>query len=134
MKRYFATVVLSIALAWAGALAQPVFKCTGAGNVVFSDQGCAKELRGGPISVNTDEVSPEHRAEHDAIVSRDKALANQVEGARLSSERSQRAVQSMHLQVDKSLAGKYEQRIRQKNDATVSDPSVRQPKPFTFVP
>jgi hypothetical protein len=134
MNQYIATVVASFALAWAGAVAQPVFKCIGASKIAFSDQGCANGLRGGPISVNTDEISPEHKAEHDALVSRDKALASQVERARLSTEQSQRAVQNSHLQVDKSLAGKYEERLKQKNDATVSDPSVRQPKPFSSFP
>jgi hypothetical protein len=134
MKQYFATLAISLALALAGASAQPVFKCTAPNNIVFSDKGCAKELKGGPISVNTDEISPERKAEHDAIVSRDKALANQVEGARLSTERGQRAAQNAHLQADKALAQKNGQLLQQRNDATVSDPSVRQPKPFFFLP
>jgi hypothetical protein len=83
-------------LAGTGSQAQEraVYKCMDeAGVVVFSDKECQGRLSKLNINAPTDAEMTQLKAEHDAKVSRDKALADEVEARRLAQEQAARAAQ-----------------------------------------
>jgi hypothetical protein len=107
-----------------------VYKCTNAaGAIVFSDKECAGRAAQLNLKATKDEDLSQQKAEHDARVQQDKALADQIQAQRLAEEQAARAAQDQQMQVIKALADKFEQERSQRNGAVVSSPNVTQSAP-----
>jgi uncharacterized protein (DUF3084 family) len=112
-----------------------VYKCTNADGVSeFTDKECTGGATQIDLKVPTDENFLQKKAEHDARVLHDKALADQLESTRLAEEQAARAAQSQQMQSNRALADKFEQERTQKNSSVVSSPSVNQPAPIITLP
>ena len=112
-----------------------VYKCTNAAGVVaFSDKECAAHAAQLNLKTQTDEDFFKQKAEHDAKVLHDKALAEQMQSSRLAEEQTARAAQDQQTQVNKALADKFEQERAQRNGAVVSSPNVMQSAPIQSAP
>ena len=100
--------------------AQTFFRCTDdTGKVEFSDKGC-KGSPGVPMVKPADPDAAALKTQSDARIQRDKALANQLEANRISSENAGIAAQQRQLQVDQGVAGRLAQERDARNAATVS--------------
>lgn len=108
------------------ASAQTLYKCKDAdGTVQYSDRRC----KGGvPVRAKAQPDSPELKAESDARIQRDKALASQAEASRIAREESLRAAQSQQQQSNQSLTNTVEQERAQQRATTNS---VDTTKPVT---
>ena len=128
--------VLGMLLALAvHAQTQTVFRCKNtAGVLVFSDRECVNATSLQPVQIPLEADSPERKAEQDARVSRDKALADQLQARRVAEEQAGRAAQDQQMQVNRALADKFEQERNQKNSAVTSSPRVTEPAPMLMVP
>jgi len=114
---------------------QVVFRCKNvAGEVVFSDKSCTGDLSAANVLPLVDSDSSQRKAEHDAIVSRDKALAAQVEASRMAREQAQISAANQQLQANKAVNDRYEQERSKQNAATVSSPGVTQVTPVGTFP
>lgn len=104
-----------------------VYKCTNAAGVtVYTDKECPGRASQLNLKAPADDDLSQKKAEHDAKVSQDKALADQIQARRLSDEQAARAVQDQQVQVDRAVAAKFEQERAQRNSAVVSNPAVTQ--------
>ena len=112
-----------------------VYKCMdSAGAVVFSDKECQGRLSKLNMNIPSDAEMTQQKAEHDAKVARDKALADEVEARRLAQEQAGRAAQDRQMQVNRALADKVDQERAQRNSTVNSAPNVIQAAPTTTVP
>jgi hypothetical protein len=109
------------------ASAQTTYKCKGAdGTVQFSDRPC----KGGvPVRVKTQPDSPERKAESDARIQRDKALASHVESSNLAREQAARAAQDQQQQTNQGVANTVEQgRTQQRANTKSVNPGTAVPE------
>ncbi|NVO05506.1 MAG: DUF4124 domain-containing protein [Rhodoferax sp.] len=100
---------------------QTIFRCKNAAGIqVFSDRECvnAKPLK--PVQIPLEADSPERKSEQDARVSRDKALADQLQARRMAYEQAGRAAQDQQMQVNRAIADKFEQERNLKNSAVTT--------------
>jgi hypothetical protein len=112
-----------------------VYKCTNAAGVSeFTDKECMGGATQIDLKVPADEDYLRQKAEHDARVSHDKALADQLQATRLAEEQAARAAQGQQMQSNRALADKFEQERTQKNSSVVSSPNVTQPAPIITLP
>ena len=112
-----------------------VYKCLdAAGVVVFSDKECQGRLTRLNVNTPSDAEMTQQKAEHDAKVARDKALADEVEARRLAQEQAGRAAQDQQARVNRDLANKVDQERAQRNSTVNSSPNVTQPAPTNTVP
>lgn len=119
MKKSLCLIALALLGFVAGqAHAQVTYKCKDAdGTVQFSDRPC----KGGvPVRSKVRPDSPELKAENDARIQRDKALANQAESSRIAREEAQRAAQAQQQQTNQGVAGAVEQERAQQRATTQS--------------
>ncbi|WP_342619049.1 hypothetical protein [Rhodoferax sp. GW822-FHT02A01] len=133
----FIPALVFVMLAGTGGQAQEraVYKCMDAtGIVVFSDKECQGRLSKLNINAPSDAEMTQQKAEHDAKVARDKALADEVEARRLAQEQVARAAQDQQSRVNRDLANKVEQDRAQKNSNVNSAPNVMQSAPTNTVP
>jgi Domain of unknown function (DUF4124) len=119
-KLAWMAVVAAIYLAGGHAQAQTYFKCTDAtGKVHFTDTGCGT-MTGVPLAKSAGTNLPERKAQNDARVERDRALANRLESDRLGNEQAARAVQARQLEVDREVAGRVYQEREARKASTIS--------------
>jgi hypothetical protein len=112
-----------------------VYKCTNdAGTIVFSDRQCPADFSEKNIRTPVLEGLERRKAEHDAVIARDKSLAGRIEANRLSAEQASRAAQDQQAQSNRALDDKVQQERAQRNAAVVSSPSVTQSSPVVTVP
>ena len=117
------------------AQAQVVYKCSNAkGVVAFSDKECATTGAKLNVKAPVDADMVQQKADHDAKVARDRALAEQIEASRLSSEQAGRALQDQQMLVNRAQADRVEQERNQINSTVLSSPNVTQPAPVLTAP
>ena len=114
---------------------QTVYKCTNAaGAIVFSDKLCAGAVSVEGLRTSAESDLLQRKTEHDLTVSRDKALANQMEANRIANEQAGRSAQDQQTQVNRTLADKVEQERVQKNATVISSPGVSESAPIRTLP
>lgn len=114
------TVVVT-ALTCGESFAQTMFDCKNeAGQVKFSDRPCPEVVRSKQIVVRQEFNLKERKAENDARISRDKALANNMQASRDSEEQAGFAAQIQQVQAAKTIDGKVLQERSSQNSKTNS--------------
>jgi hypothetical protein len=112
-----------------------VYKCTNdVGVTVFSDRVCPAGFSEKDIRMPVVEGMAQRKAEHDAVITRDKSLADRIEASRLSTEQASRAAQDQQAQSNKALDDKVQQERSQKNTSVVSSPGATQASPVVTIP
>jgi hypothetical protein len=112
-----------------------VFKCTNeVGTTVFSDRQCPVDFSEKNIRTPAVEGLAQKKAEHDAVIARDKSLAGRIEANRLATEQASRAAQDQQAQSNKALDDKVHLERSQRNAAVVSSPGVTQSAPVITLP
>jgi hypothetical protein len=130
-------IILTSLLTCADCYAQGniVYKCTNdVGATVFSDRVCPVGFSEKGIRAPVVDGMEQRKAEHDAVIIRDKSLADRIEASRLSTEQASRAAQDQQAQANKALDDKVQQERAQKNTSVVSSPSATQPSPVVTIP
>lgn len=112
-----------------------VYKCkSAAGVVVFSDRECAGNASEKTIPSPSEEELQKRKAEHDAVVIRDKTLGDQIEARRIAQEQAGRAAQDKQMQFNKALGEQYEQELARRRAEVRSLPRITQPAPVNTPP
>ncbi len=126
-KKPFLIPLVLLGLVAPTAHAQTTYKCKAAdGTVQFSDRLC----RGGvQVRVNVQSDSPQRKAESDARIERDKALADQVQASRAAREQAARAAQDQQQQINQGIANTVEQaRVQQRAGTKSVNPGTAVPE------
>lgn len=101
--------------------AQTYYKCKDAsGTVRFSDRACKANTSPLTVEPSTGAVTPERKAESDARIQRDSALAGQVEAQRRSTEQAGASAQGQQVQSAKAIEGTVDQERAKKASAATS--------------
>lgn len=101
--------------------AQTYYKCKDAsGTVRFSDRACKANASPLTVEPSTGAVTPERKAESDARIQRDSALAGQVEAQRRATEQAGASAQGQQVQNAKTIEGSVNQERAKKASAATS--------------
>ena len=127
----FAPIVLVAVLMCGESCAEAMYDCKNeAGQVKFTDRPCPEAVRSKPISVRKESNLKERKAENDARISRDKALANNMQASRDSEEQAGFAAQVQQVQAARAIDSKVSQERSSQNSRTTStvhrDPGLSQ--------
>jgi Skp family chaperone for outer membrane proteins len=136
-KPTFTLIAVALILCGTCSYAQKriVYECkSAAGVVVFSDRECVGNASEKNVYKASDEELQARKVEHDAAVSRDKALGDQMEARRLAQEQAARVEQDQQMRVNRALGDKYEQELARRKAEVRSLPRITGPLPVTSPP
>ncbi len=101
--------------------AQTLFECRNAsGQLQYSDRPCPDSVKAVPIPMPTESNLLARKAENDARVGRDKALANSMQGGRVAEEQAGFAVQNQQVEAARGITSKVVQERTSQNSGTTT--------------
>ncbi|MCX7239998.1 MAG: DUF4124 domain-containing protein [Burkholderiales bacterium] len=121
-KRMVWVAVAFTALVDSAASAQTMFQCKDAsGKVQFSDRPCEGAAKAAPVATKPARADAAAlKAESDARIRKEKALADEVQANRLATEQAGYAAQDKQQQVNRTIADKVQQERTQQRTSTSS--------------